>query len=70
MKFTHQLKFNRAPDWKDSYMDYWHLKSLIYKNELSAVQRITTDPERQGLLSPGQTLRWIFPSSFECSLAS
>ena len=57
MKFTHQLKFNRAPDWKDSYMDYWHLKSLIYKNELSAIQRITTDQERQGLLSPGQTLR-------------
>ena len=55
MKFTHQLKFNRAPDWKDSYMDYWHLKSLIYKNELTAVQKSATDPERQGLLSPNLT---------------
>lgn len=59
MKFTHNLKFNKAPDWKDNYIDYWHLKNLIYKNErTAAVQRhLSTDPERQQLLSPMSTNR-------------
>lgn len=58
MKFTHDLKFNKAPEWKDQYIDYWHLKKLIYKNEQTASQRITgTDPERQRLLQSGQEAR-------------
>ena len=52
MKFTHDLKFNKAPDWKDQYIDYWHLKKLIYKNELTATQRLSVDLDRQRLLSP------------------
>ena len=53
MKFTHDLKFNKAPDWKDNYLDYWHLKKLIYKNEKSAIIQRTgsTDPERLSLLN-------------------
>lgn len=53
MKFTHDLKFNKAPDWKDSYVDYWHLKKLIYKNEKSAAENRSNsaDPERLSLLS-------------------
>lgn len=57
MKFTHDLKFNKAPDWKDQYVDYWHLKKLIYKNEQTATQRtMAADPERQRLL---QTMRCV-----------
>lgn len=60
MKFTHDLKFNKAPDWKDHYIDYWHLKNLIYNNEKTAAvaqRTVSSDPERQHLLSPGSTGR-------------
>lgn len=30
MKFTHQIKFNSVPEWRDHYIDYAHLKKLIY----------------------------------------
>ena len=57
MKFTHDLKFNKAPDWKDQYIDYWHLKKLIYKNEQSASQKtLSLDPDSRSF-STGISLR-------------
>lgn len=58
MKFTHDLKFNRVPDWNDQYIDYWKLKKLIYKNEKSVTQRrLSIEPERQRLLG-GQSFKY------------
>nr|ADI46909.1 PTC1m [Volvox carteri f. nagariensis] len=30
MKFTHQLKFNSVPEWREHYIQYAHLKKYIY----------------------------------------
>ncbi|QEU60181.1 Pho87/Pho90 [Kluyveromyces lactis] len=30
MKFSHSLKYNAVPEWQDYYIDYSHLKKLIY----------------------------------------
>ncbi|KAG2437638.1 hypothetical protein HYH02_011277 [Chlamydomonas schloesseri] len=30
MKFTHQLKFNSVPEWREHYIQYGHLKKYIY----------------------------------------
>lgn len=30
MKFTHQLKFNCVPEWKEHYINYTVLKKIIY----------------------------------------
>ncbi|GFR50479.1 hypothetical protein Agub_g12739 [Astrephomene gubernaculifera] len=30
MKFTHQLKFNSVPEWREHYINYTHLKKYIY----------------------------------------
>lgn len=30
MKFTHSLKFNAVPEWRDHYLAYAALKKIIY----------------------------------------
>ncbi|KAI9319691.1 SPX domain-containing protein [Dichotomocladium elegans] len=39
MKFAHTLILNSVPDWIDQYVDYDHLKKLIYQIERQRVQQ-------------------------------
>jgi hypothetical protein len=57
MKFTHQIKFNSVPEWRDHYIDYAHLKKIIYaiaKAEADEQQQHHLDEEHP-LLSRPQT---------------
>ncbi|GAX73558.1 hypothetical protein CEUSTIGMA_g1009.t1 [Chlamydomonas eustigma] len=42
MKFTHQIKFNSVPEWRDHYIDYAHLKKIIY-----AIAKAEADEQQQ-----------------------
>jgi hypothetical protein len=51
MKFTHQLKFNSVPEWREHYIQYAHLKKYIYalaKREAD----LQAGGDEEGLLSP------------------
>ena len=43
MKFTHQIKFNSVPEWRDHYIDYAHLKKIIY-----AISKAEADEQQHG----------------------
>nr|BBC28486.1 low-affinity phosphate transporter [Eudorina sp. NIES-3984]BBC28497.1 low-affinity phosphate transporter [Eudorina sp. 2006-703-Eu-15] len=54
MKFTHQLKFNSVPEWREHYIQYAHLKKYIYalaKREAD-LQAGGLVPEEDSLLAP------------------
>lgn len=38
MKFTHQLKFNAVPEWKEFYINYPLLKKIIYATRAGEYQ--------------------------------
>ncbi|KIY91527.1 hypothetical protein MNEG_16438, partial [Monoraphidium neglectum] len=38
MKFTHQLKFNAVPEWKEHYINYPLLKKIIYATRAAECQ--------------------------------
>ncbi len=55
MKFTHQLKFNSVPEWREHYIQYAHLKKYIYalakkEADLQAGGQLVADEE--GLYAP------------------
>lgn len=55
MKFTHQLKFNSVPEWREHYIQYAHLKKYIYalakkEADLQAGGQLVGDEE--GLYAP------------------
>ena len=33
MKFSHSLQLNSVPDWSQHYLDYQHLKKVVYSLE-------------------------------------
>ncbi|KAG1667046.1 hypothetical protein FOA52_000407 [Chlamydomonas sp. UWO 241] len=43
MKFSHQLKFNTVPEWRDNYIPYGHLKRIIY-----AIAKAETEAHAHG----------------------
>lgn len=59
MKFTHQLKFNSVPEWREHYVQYAHLKKYIYalaKREADAQKYGAPHGDEEGLqqaLLPG-----------------
>jgi hypothetical protein len=54
MKFSHALKFNANPSWKDYYINYNGLKKLIYKAEAQETKGLSlTMPELNARTSLG-----------------
>ena len=51
MKFSHQLKFNSVPEWKENYLNYSQLKKLIYQIAFAENNEISDHPEQSPLLS-------------------
>ena len=51
MKFSHQLKFNSVPEWKENYLNYSQLKKLIYQIAFAEHNEISDHPEQSPLLS-------------------
>eukprot|EP00955_Chlamydomonas_euryale_P065643 359300-Chlamydomonas_euryale.AAC.6 len=39
MKFSHQLKFNTVPEWRDNYIHYAGLKHIVYAIAKAEAQR-------------------------------
>lgn len=57
MKFTHQLKFNSVPEWKEYYINYSALKKIVYaisSAEVSRPESPAADEEAQQALLGGQ----------------
>jgi phosphate transporter len=61
MKFTHQLKFNAIPEWKEHYINYPLLKKIIYATRAAECQDaydgIPLDEEYAGGAAGGSFLR-------------
>ncbi|KAK9834084.1 hypothetical protein WJX84_004625 [Apatococcus fuscideae] len=51
MKFSHQLKFNSVPEWKENYLNYSQLKKLIYQIAFAENNEISPDNPDTPLLS-------------------
>ncbi|KAG0177137.1 low-affinity phosphate transporter [Apophysomyces sp. BC1034] len=43
MKFAHSLVLNAVPEWIDQYVDYDHLKKIVYQVERAQAQQTSTD---------------------------
>ncbi|KAF7728899.1 low-affinity phosphate transporter [Apophysomyces ossiformis] len=43
MKFAHSLVLNAVPEWIDQYVDYDHLKKIVYQVERTQVQQQASD---------------------------
>lgn len=41
MKFSHSLKYNAVPEWQDHYIDYSHLKKLIYSLQNEELKQLS-----------------------------
>jgi phosphate transporter len=59
MKFSHVLKFNTVPEWREHYINYAALKKLIYQAEPSFdVSYVGEEaPEPAEPLEPVRSLR-------------
>jgi hypothetical protein len=50
MKFSHQLKFNSVPEWREFYVDYPHLKKFIFacaraeQDDIQQLHEVTLGP--------------------------
>ena len=51
MKFSHQLKFNAVPEWKENYLNYSQLKKLIYQIAFAENNEISDQPDQSPLLA-------------------
>ena len=55
MKFTHVLKFNAAPEWKEQYLNYQLLKKIVYATSTAeAAEAGGRDGERRHLRERGR----------------
>lgn len=57
MKFTHQLKFNTVPEWRDHYIHYAALKKILYsiaKREQHEIQHGHEEDSHLAPLLPGE----------------
>ncbi|WFD33882.1 low-affinity phosphate transporter [Malassezia cuniculi] len=54
MKFSHSLQLNSVPEWRDKYIDYQHLKKVVY--ELEREQVAAQDPNSETLESESRVL--------------
>lgn len=52
MKFTHQLKFNSVPEWREHYIQYGHLKKYIYALAKKEADLQAGGQDEEALLAP------------------
>lgn len=66
MKFTHVLKFNSVPEWREYYINYPLLKKLILAaSTAEAYEAYEGHPPGKALPAPGYYV--TVPAKFLCS---
>ena len=65
MKFTHQLKFNSVPEWKEHYIHYNVLKKIVYAIAKAEADEVKANDEEhiEPLLAHEKVSRFLLHSA-------